>query len=376
MGRRRPTIADVAARAGVSKGAVSFALNGRPGVSSATRERILAAAADLKWEPSLRARGLKHARSYALGLVVARPPQLLGADPFFPSFIAGIETELAPRGQALVLQVVPDEATEIAGYRRLARDSRVDGLLLTDLRADDPRFDLVAELGLPAVSLGRPACPSVYPCVVLDEGAGVTEAVDHLVSLGHRHIGHVAGPDEFLHARHRHGAWAAGLARHGLPAGTVELGDFTAAGGARATRRLLARDPRPTAIVYANDLMALAGITAATEMGLAVPQDLSVTGYDDTELAAHVVPSLTSVRGDPAAWGRAATRTLLDLVEHGSAQDAVLPPARLVTRASTGPAPPSLGAPDPLLPDPLLPDPPLPDPPLPHAPEPEHGAIP
>jgi len=339
MAGTRPTIADVARRAGVSKGAVSFALNDRPGVAPDTRRRILDAAAALGWAPSMRARGLTHARAYALGLVVARPAHLLGADPFFPAFIAGVETELAPRGQALVLQVVPDAAAEEDGYRRLARDGRVDGVFLLDLRVDDPRFGLLDELGVPAAVLGEPGRPTAFPRLVLDEAAGVEEAVDHLAALGHTDIAHVSGPDGYLHAQHREEAWATRLRHHGLPAGPVEKGDFTAAGGAAATQSLLGRRPRPTAIVYANDLMAVAGLTVARQLGLSVPHDLSVTGFDDTELASHVVPPLTTVRGDPEAWGQVATRVLLDLVEHGSAEDVSLPPARLVPRGSTAPPP-------------------------------------
>jgi DNA-binding LacI/PurR family transcriptional regulator len=336
---RRPTIADVAARAGVSKGAVSFALNDRPGVAPDTRQRILAAAAELGWEPSLRARGLTQARAYALGLVVARPPHLLGADPFFSAFIAGVETELAPRGLALVLQVVPDEDAEADGYRRLSRDGRVDGVLLTDLRVDDARFALLDALGLPAVSLGRPEVPTTFPSVVHDEASGVAGAVDHLVAHGHRRIAHVTGAGGLLHSRNRHDAYDTAMRGHGLEPGPVLPADFTAAGGAEATHRLLGSTPRPTAVVYANDVMAVAGLTVAAERGLTVPDDLSVTGYDDIELASHVQPPLTSVRGDPLSWGQAATRALLALVEDGAAPDTTLPPARLVPRQSSGPAP-------------------------------------
>src|SRR5262245_55220340 len=126
----RPTITDVARTAGVSKGAVSFALNGRPGVAGHTRRRILAAAAELGWTPSHRGRALSASRALAVGMVVARPAETLGADPFFPAFIAGIETVLAPLGQALVLQVVSEG--EHDSYRQLAADGRVDGVFLTD----------------------------------------------------------------------------------------------------------------------------------------------------------------------------------------------------------------------------------------------------
>ncbi|MEO7449156.1 MAG: LacI family DNA-binding transcriptional regulator, partial [Humibacillus sp.] len=147
----RPTISDVATAAGVSKGAVSFALNGRDGVSAETRERILEAAKSLGWRPSARARALSTSRAMAVGLVIARPPETLSADPFFSVFIAGVETVLSTRGQSLVLQVVPPTLREADAYRRLADEGRVDGVFLTDLIVDDPRPALLRELGLPAV---------------------------------------------------------------------------------------------------------------------------------------------------------------------------------------------------------------------------------
>ncbi len=331
----RPTITDVARRAGVSKGAVSFALNDRPGVSAGTKERILSAANELGWRPNLRARGLPSRRAFAIGLVVARPARLLAADPFFAAFIAGVESVLAQHDLALVLQVVPDEAAEVAGYRRLAADGRVDGVLLTDVHLHDPRIPLLQELGLTAVSLGRPLADSPFPAVLEDDTAGVRAVVDHLVALGHTGIGHVGGPDRFIHGRGRFEAWRASLANHGLAPGPYRRTDFSAPGGARATTALLRLSTPPTAIVYANDLMAIAGIKAAGQLGLTVPDDLSVTGFDDTLLAQYVTPPLTTVHVDAAEWGRLATRTLLRLVADGHAEDVVMSVPRLVVRAST-----------------------------------------
>src|SRR6478736_5535559 len=144
----RPTINDVASAAGVSKGAVSFALNDRPGLAPQTRARILEVAEQLGWTPSPRARALSVSRALAVGLVMARPPETLRADPFFPSFIAGVESELSGHGYALLLQVVPEHEGELLTYRRLGDEGRVDGVFLTDLLVDDPRPALLAELRL------------------------------------------------------------------------------------------------------------------------------------------------------------------------------------------------------------------------------------
>ena len=338
---RRPTISDVARAAGVSKGAVSFALNNRPGVAAETRERILAAARELGWTPSSRARALSVSRAFAVGLVLARKPETLRADPFFPSFIAGVEQELAAHDYALLLQVVGEQQHEHDSYRRLAHGGRVDGVFVTDLLVDDPRPALLAELGLPAVVVG-PALPDTFfPAVGVDDKPGIAAAVQHLIDLGHTRVAHVAGPAAYVHGTSRKRAWADTLAAAGLPEGPCVETDFSAESGAAATRTLLDLVEPPTAIVYANDVMAIAGLAVAHGRGVDVPGELSVVGYEDTELAAHVQPSLTSVATDVVAWGGAAARRLLGLIaghEEGSqSKEPELAPPTLVVRGSTAP---------------------------------------
>jgi len=331
------TIADVARTAGVSKGLVSFALNNRPGVGAETRVRILQIAQDLGWKPSLRARSLSTQRSYALGLVIARNPDVLASDPFFPSFIAGVESILAAERRALVLSVVPDEDTELQTYRSLVADGRVDGVFLSDLRHDDARIPLLTELGLPAVTLGRPDGDSPFPAVTVDDTPGITACVRYLAELGHSRIAHVAGSPDLLHGTRRREAFAAAMAAAGLPEGQTVETDFSVGAGSDATRRLLDQAIRPTAIVYANDPMAIAGLGVAHELGIRVPDDLSITGFDDIDFCRYVFPPLTTVSAAPAVWGRAAAQTLLRLMEHGSAEDVDLPAARLIIRGSTAP---------------------------------------
>lgn len=316
---------------------MSFALNGRSGVAPATRARILAAAQELGFHRSSSARALSNRRAHAVGLVVARPARVLAADPFFPEFIAGVQAELSHAGSALVLLVVGDSAEEeAAAYARLHGEGRVDGVLLTDLRADDSRFALVRALGLCAVAVGTPDHPAPVPSAGVPDGPGIGAAVAHLVGLGHRRIAHVGGPGDYVHSISRRNAFRAAVRDAGLT-GTVTRGDFTGHGGASATRRLLRRPERPTAVLYANDLMAAAGMSTARELGLDVPADLSVVGFDDAPLSAHLHPPLTTVAQDIAGWARTAAAMLLDLTEGGSPADAVLPPARLVLRASTAP---------------------------------------
>jgi DNA-binding LacI/PurR family transcriptional regulator len=322
----------------VSKGAVSFALNDRPGVGPQTRDRILAAARDLGWQPSTRARALSRSRAFAVGLVMRRAPELLGADPFFPQFLAGVESALAERGSALVLQVVADDdEAEASSYRRLATQGRVDGVFLNDLQTTERRFGLLAGLGLPAVAVGRPAGPCPFPVVTVDDRQGVGRTVEHLLGLGHRRVAYVGGTEGYVHSRSRRTAWQEALEAAGVAPGPQRVADFTGPGGAAATRALLELADPPTAIVYANDVMAIAGMGVAIGLGLEVPGDLSVTGFDDVPLAAHVAPPLTTVRQDAMAWGRAAATVLLAAGEGRAAPDVELPPATPVFRASTGP---------------------------------------
>ncbi|NJC21633.1 DNA-binding LacI/PurR family transcriptional regulator [Arthrobacter pigmenti] len=330
------TISDVARAAGVSKGAVSYALNGQAGVSEETRRRILTAAKDLGWSPSLRAKSLSSSKAYALGLVVARNPRLLGTDPFFPSFIAGIETTLADRGYSLVLTVAAKQGAEEASYRRLVHEGRVDGVILSDMRTDDARIALLLELGLPAVTLNRPTLASPFPAVCMDDTEGISSAVQHLVDLGHTRIAHVGGSQHYIHGLSRRLAWEATLERNGLPTDMFVEADFGAQQGTAATAQLLERDQRPTAIVYANDIMATAGQSYLQQQGLRIPTDISITGYDNTEFAQYLNPALTSIGSDPLLWGSTAAQVLLNQLEgKHDGEDVILPAPQLIVRGST-----------------------------------------
>lgn len=338
--RRRATIEDVAKMAGVSNGAVSLAVSGQAGVADSTRVRIIAAADELGWRPSIGARAMRSSKAFAVGLILARDPALLGADPFFPSFIAGVESELAPVGYSLVLQVVHDDNDAVSdAYRRLAREGRVDGVFLTDLRRDDTRLQLVQDLHLRAIAIGKPVGRSALPSIGIDDRVGIRQAVDHLISLGHERIAFIGGTRGYVHSAARLGAWRDGLRAARVAIGPTIAADFTAAGGAAATARLLEVPDRPTAIVYANDLMAIAGMSVAAQLGLNVPDDLSIVGFDDVPLAAHVNPPLTTVRQDVVLWGRVAAAALLGLIEHRTPVPETLPPSQLVLRASTAPVP-------------------------------------
>lgn len=340
---RRPTISDVAAFVGVSKVTVSYALNDRPGVSPQTRARVLAAASQLGWQPNSAARALSGSGSGVVGLVLARPARTLGVEPFFMELIAGIEAELSARSYGLLLQVVADHEAETAVYRRWWGERRVDGVLLADIRSDDSRLDLVVELGLPTVLVGGPDVTGRVPAVWHDDRSVMEQVVEALAGLGHRRVGRVAGTPCYVHVQGRNDAFEAARRSTGLEASVIET-DFSAEEGAEATRALLQATPPPTAILYDNDIMAVAGLGVTGELGMSVPGDVSLVAWDDSPLCTLVHPALSAARRDVPAFGSAAARQLLAVLGGGPVSDLEVPTARLVLRASTAPPPASAAA--------------------------------
>jgi DNA-binding LacI/PurR family transcriptional regulator len=336
----RITIKDIAKRAGVSKGAVSYALNGRPGVSDDTRDRILAIANELGWYPNRAARALSAARVDACGLVLARPARTLALEPFFMEFISGVESAFASHSIALTLQLVRDVHEEIAVYRRWFGEHRVDGVLVVDLRLDDPRVDELVRLGLPAVVVGGPLKNGVLPAIWHDEGSVVSEAIGYLAALGHTRLAHVTGVDAFVHTRQRVEAFRRTVRELGLEGDTVET-DYSAESGARATRKLLSSPSPPTAILFDSDLLAVTGLGVAQQMGFSVPDDVSIVGWDDSLISQVVHPPLTAITRDITSYGAAAARHLLDAIEGRAEGDIETTRGELTTRGSTAPRVPS-----------------------------------
>ncbi|WP_049564430.1 LacI family DNA-binding transcriptional regulator [Nonomuraea sp. SBT364] len=336
---KRPTIADIARRAGVSKVAVSYALNDRPGVSPAKRAAIKAIAEEIGWRPNSAARALNGARARSVGLTVCRPARILGVEPFFMELISGIESELSGRSYALMLQVVSSPDQEMEVYRRWWGEGRVDGAILVDLRFSDARVTALKELGLPAVVIGHPSEAGSLTPVWSDDAVAIRETVEYLAALGHRRIARVAGLPELVHTVLRDQAFTAACDDLGLDGHTIMHTDYTGEEGARATRRLVSAATRPTAIVYDNDIMAVAGMSAATEMRLDIPGDLSIVAWDDSPLSQVVRPALSALTRDIPAYGAHAARALLALIAGEEVPGIKDESARLVPRGSTAPPP-------------------------------------
>jgi DNA-binding LacI/PurR family transcriptional regulator len=340
----RVTIADIALQAGVSRGAVSFALNNRPGLSAATRERILSGAKEAGWYPSSAARALQGSRAGACGLVLARRPETLAFEPFFMELIAGIESTLSSRSVALTIQMVERIDMELEIYRRWGGERRVDGVFVVDLRVGDPRPAELVRLGLPAVILAGSREQHPLPTIWQDEALVIVDTVRYLAALGHRRIARVGGVAGFVHTENRTQAYLRTVGQLGLVPIVVTT-DFMAETGAHVTRQLLSDPEPPTAIVYDSDILAVAGLGVAHEMGLEVPRDLSIVAWDDSPFCQVVHPPLSAITRDIPGLGAEACQRLLDLIDHGHCPDLQLPYGQLTPRGSTGRAPTAAEAP-------------------------------
>ena len=333
---RRVTINDIARQAGVSKGAVSYALNGRPGLSEETRKRILEIADELGWRPNSAARSLSASRANACGLVLARPARTLAVEAFFPEFLAGVESELSARSLALTLQLASEVESEAAVYRRWWAERRVDGVLVVDLRVGDPRVEELVHLGLPAVVVGGPVEGHALPAVWHDEKAAVVDLVRYLAALGHTRVARVAGVPGFVHSTIRTAAFQEVTRELELSARVIST-DYTPESGARATRQLLSDPEPPTAIAYDSDVLAVTGLGVAQQMGFAVPRDVSIVAWDDSLLCQVVHPPLTTLTRDISEYGAIACKRLLAAIDDpADRSDVETPRGELTARASTG----------------------------------------
>lgn len=334
----RVTIKDIARQAGVSKGAVSYALNGRPGVSEQTRSKILGVAQELGWLPNRTARMLSGSRTETFGLVLARDSRTLGSEPFYMQFIAGLQRELSQRGYAMLLQLTSTVAEELELYPRWRSERRVDAVVVVDVRVRDPRVSALRQLDLPAVFVGDPSVTGDFTTVWCDDATAMATAVRRMVELGHRRFGRVAGTPGLSHTQVRDEAFRRAVETAGL-AGTIVHADFSNAAGYRATRDLWALPEPPTVIVYDNDLMAIAGLSALTEMGVPVPAQVSLVAWDDSELCTITHPTLSAISHDVMAFGAHVARRVFGLLEGAEPAAHLDSTPVLVERESTAPPP-------------------------------------
>jgi len=338
--RSRILLADVAARAGVSMMTVSRVLNNRPGVSAATRERVLQAAHAAGYVPHVPARGLASGRTGMLGVVLA---DLL--DTYYSEILQGAVMEAEAQESRLILHLTgTSDAREIAQVTTLLGGS-VDGLLLVLPRAADHYIATIAQKRFPCVLVDHRMLDTPLPAVRSANREGGAVATQYLLGLGHRRIGFITGDMGYGCSAERLEGYRAALAeRRIIPdARYVQEGDWTPTSGRRAAEVLLRLDPRPTAIFASNDLEALGVYEAAYDAALRVPEDLSVVGFDDRLEARQAYPRMTTVRQPLGAMGGRAVQMVLALVSGQPLSEPVVElPTELIVRGSTAvPATPS-----------------------------------
>lgn len=325
----RVTIDDLAARLGISRASVSYALNGRPGVGEETRNRVLALAMELGWQPSASARSLSRSRADAFGIVLSRRPEHLGSEPYYMALLAGIESALSEAGASLMIRFVPpDGDSEAAVYRRWTAERRVDGVILTDLRHDDPRPALLDELSLPYLVHGGRSLREGWE---FDQAAEAQLVINHLAELGHTDVAHVTGPSDMRHETERNIAILAGAEQHGMRVITTEC-DYSLEHARTRTAALLRRKRPPTAIIYSNDLMAIGGAAVLREAG---QEQIAVVAWDDSLLCQTAAPGITALQRDAYSSGRDTAHELIAQVEGNEPPAPERPRTRLIVRASS-----------------------------------------
>ncbi len=336
--RSSVTIRDVARLADVHPGTVSRALNEqtRGLVNPETAERVIRAAEELGYRPNPIARGLKTNRSFTVGVLI---PDL--TNPLFPPILRGIDDRLGDAGYTLLTVNTDNDAERERTHVDALLARHVDGFIAATARLHAELLAEVAAGGTPVVLVNRSVEDGSLPAVTVDDRRGSMLAVEHVVGLGHTEIGHLAGPQNTSTGHGRYLGFNDAMAAAGLrvPRERISYSDaFSESEGARACEELMARDPRLTAIVTANDRLAIGCYDTLAARGLSCPGDVSVVGFNDMPLVDRLAPPLTTIRVPQREIGQVAADLLLGRLGEGTnGSDQILLEPTLVVRGSTGP---------------------------------------
>ncbi|MEU5384445.1 LacI family DNA-binding transcriptional regulator [Kitasatospora cineracea] len=332
----RPTLEEVAALAGVGRGTVSRVINGSPRVSAKAREAVQNAIAELGYVPNRAARTLVTSRTDSIALVVPEAETRLFSEPYFSDIISGVSAELAETDMQLLLILVRNqrERDRLSAYLTA---QRVDGVLVVSVHRDDPLPGLLESLEIPSVLAGRRSDLEPLSYVHADNAGGARMAVRHLLRRGCTQVATLTGPLDMEVAQARLGGYRRALeeAGHAYDEELVGLADFTEEGGRVAMRELLARRPELDGVFCASDVMAAGAMQVLRAAGRRIPDDVAVIGFDDSIVARHTDPPMTSVRQPIEEMGRTMARLLLDEIhERGRARRQVVLATELIVRDS------------------------------------------
>ncbi|BCB87292.1 LacI family DNA-binding transcriptional regulator [Phytohabitans suffuscus] len=331
--RERPTLEEVARRAGVSRATVSRVVNGSTTVAPPIQEAVRRAVRELGYVPNLAARTLVTQRTDSIALVLPETAtRVFSDDPLFPGIVRGVSQELEAADRQLVLMMAGSAASHDR-IERYAMGRHVDGVMFASMHGMDPLPGALARIGMPAVCSGRPLGRPAVPYVDIDHVAGVASAVRHLLDAGRQRIATIAGPQDMVAGIERLAGYREAL-RDSHRRSIVAVGDFTRESGAIAMRHLLDDDPKLDAVFVASDLMADGALRTLREVGRRVPADVAVIGFDDAEFARYTDPPLTTVRQPIIEIGREMVRLLLRLAEGEPVEEALILPTHLVVRDS------------------------------------------
>ncbi len=329
-------IKEVALEAGVSSATVSHVINNTKFVTGATRQKVLRAIKRFNYYPNAHARALASGRSNIIGLLVSDI-----SNPFFPELVKSVEAAAFEHGYNVILVNTNYDARRAADYVRRLIELKVAGVALMTSELDPELINELERRQVRVVFHNLGTAGEHMSNILVDYATGIEEAVRHLVSLGHRKIAHIAGPNRFRSAVIRRKAFLDSMKRHFPRAREPAIydGDFKFEGGQRAASEILAAEDLPTALVVANDMMALGAMQQLRAAGLNIPQDISIVGFDDIAFAALSDPPLTTVCSPRVEIGRKAIEALMAIIRHPSQKGLeTRVTTYLVTRGSTGPA--------------------------------------
>ncbi len=326
---------DVARLAGVSVQTVSVAVNNKSAISEETRERVLAAIEEIGYRPYTVARSLRTGATQTIALVVSDI-----TNPFFASMANIVEDHAHAAGYSLLLYNTHSDLEREKNYIRMATQRWIDGLLFVSTKDEMYGLDTLKEANIPVVAIDR--IPNNYegPAVTLDNIKTGRLIAEHLIDLGHVHLAHISGPLDLMLSRERLDGFQSVIRERGLSPALYVEGDssWSAESGYRAMQLLLEARPRPTAVFASNDRMAIGAMRAVIEAGLRIPEDISVAGVDDIELASYQIIPLTTIRQSLKDVATLGITILLEILEGKEpARSRVVCEPKLVVRASTGP---------------------------------------
>ncbi|MGH8881378.1 MAG: LacI family DNA-binding transcriptional regulator [Stackebrandtia sp.] len=332
-----PTIDMVAAKAGVGRGTVSRVINGSRQVSEKARKAVERAIGELGYVPNQAARTLVTQRTDTVALVITASAERLWAEPYFAGIIQGISRQLNDAGLHLMLTLASTKE-ERAKLETYLLSKHVDGALMISLHAKDPLPKRLYKSGLPVVLCGAPLDRIKQPYVDSDNVDGARQAVAHLASRGRRRIATIAGPQDMSPGRDRLTGYRDALSQSGIAIDEdlIELADFSETGGLTAMRNLLERAPDVDGVFVASDPMAFGAMRALRDNDRLVPEDVGIVGFDDSPLALHTYPPLTTVNQPVESMGREMAKLLVAQIrEEKVPSNTVVLPTRLVVRDSS-----------------------------------------